>query len=152
MKPTQNTAVVDTTPVNLSTLQEQALTQSIKHYLDASASQVKPEVAAKLAAAREAALARYKPKTVTQSAASVNRDGTLVFSRFGLGFDWKFWAVGAVMMSALAYYGYQQWDIQQRANDNADIDGVILTGEAPIDAYFDKGFKHWMSQKGQGLE
>ncbi|MEN9559814.1 MAG: hypothetical protein RLZZ502_1025, partial [Pseudomonadota bacterium] len=60
--------------------------------------------------------------------------------------------IGFLVMSAMSFFAYQQYDLAQKAGAAADIDDQILSGEAPMDAYFDKGFKLWLQQKGQGLD
>jgi Protein of unknown function (DUF3619) len=136
------------TPLQRETLERSLETKfgkAAKHYLDASASQVKPDVARRLAEARRMALVQMNTRPAHHS---VSMNGTLAQAG---GWsdrvtDPTFWGAGLLVALALALYGGMQWDQNKRAQDAAEADIEILGSDVPMDAYFDKGFKTWVKQ------
>jgi hypothetical protein len=103
---------------------------------------VRPEIAARLASAREQALARLGP----EPAPAVAWAGGVVGSIGG----WGGLALRVLLPLALllgsgaALYAWQQ---NQRAAEVEEIDSLLLTDELPIDAYLDRGFQNWLKRR-----
>jgi hypothetical protein len=101
---------------------------------------VKPEIAERLAAAREHALARQRPEPAPVLAWADNVTG-----------GWGGLALRVLLPLALlaaggaAIYGWQQ---NQRAAELEEIDSLLLADELPIDAYLDRGFQDWLQRRG----
>jgi len=103
---------------------------------------VRPEVAARLAQAREQALARQRPEPAPVLAWADNVVG-------GLG-GWGGLALRVLLplvllvASGAALYTWQQ---NQRAAELEEIDSLLLTDDLPIDAYLDRGFQNWLKRR-----
>ncbi len=103
---------------------------------------VRPEVAARLAQAREQALARQRPEPAPVLAWADNVVG-------GLG-GWGGLALRVLLplvllvASGAAIYTWQQ---NQRAAELEEIDSLLLTDDLPIDAYLDRGFQSWLKRR-----
>ena len=118
-----------------------------KHYLDARASQLSPAVSRRLSEGRRLALVQMNARPA--QTAVLNRGGTLAQAG---GFsdritDPTFWGAGLLVAIALALYGGMHWDQNKRAADAAEADMEILSSDVPMDVYFDKGFKTWLSSE-----
>ena len=133
----------------LSSTQRDALEakigQATKLYLDARASQLSPTLARRLSESRRLALVQMNARPAQTTV--VNRGGTLAQSG---GFtdhitDPTFWGAGLLVAMALAMYGGVHWDQNRRAADAAEADMEILSSDVPMDVYFDKGFKTWLT-------
>ena len=99
-------------------------------------------VAARLARAREAALARQR-----QARAPV-----LVWADNVLGNGWGWGSLSArvvlpVVMLAVAAFGIYRWQENQRLAEVVEIDTQLLTDDLPIDAYLDRGFQTWLKKR-----
>jgi Protein of unknown function (DUF3619) len=119
--------------------------KAAKLYLDARTSQLQPNVTRRLSEARRMALVQMnaRPAQATVS----NRGGTLAQAG---GFsdritDPTFWGAGLLVAMLMAMYAGMHWDQHRRAMDAAEADTEILASDVPMDAYFDKGFKTFLS-------
>jgi hypothetical protein len=124
---------------------EAKIGKAAKLYLDARASQLQPNVTRRLSEARRMALVQMnaRPAHATVS----NRGGTLAQAG---GFsdritDPTFWGAGLLVAMLMAMYAGMHWDQNRRAMDAAEADTEILASDVPMDAYFDKGFKTFLS-------
>ena len=117
--------------------------KSLRPYLDASAQNIKPGIAYRLAEARRAAVASLNAQTASSTTAN---GGTLAVAgpRSGRVTDWRFWATGLVVAALLSSYSYQQWNEIVTARDTADVDVMLLADDVPMDALLDKGFSHFL--------
>ncbi|MBL8309692.1 MAG: DUF3619 family protein [Burkholderiales bacterium] len=119
--------------------------KALRPYLDASAQNIKPGVAYRLAEARRAAIASLDAQAASSTGVS---GGTLALAggwRTRVN-DWRFWATGLFVAGAIAVYGYQQWSDNQAARDAADVDVMLLADDVPVDALLDKGFSHFLKE------
>ena len=95
---------------------------------------------ARLKAAREQALERQR---ATASRLSWAADGPVsprfVVSRLVL----------PALVLALGLFVVNYWHQAQLAQENAEIDAEVLTGDLPIDAYLDKGFDAWLRRSSE---
>lgn len=103
--------------------------------------QVRPDVARQLAAARMRALERQRAE-VTGFAWADN-----VVGRMG---GWSGFALRVLLPIALlvgsgaALYSWQQ---NRLAAEVEEIDAQLLTDDLPIDAYLDRGFQNWLKKR-----
>ena len=113
----------------------------LRHLLN-QATPVRPEIAARLAQARERALERQRPEPATALAWADNVIGSLG--------GWSGFALRVLLPLALligsgaAIYTWQQ---NQRAAEVEEIDSMLLTDDLPIDAYLDRGFQNWLKKR-----
>ena len=103
---------------------------------------VRPEIAARLAQAREQALARQRPEPAPVLAWADNVVGNLG-GWGGLALR-VLLPVVLLIASGAAIYTWQQ---EQRAAELVDIDSNLLTDDLPIDAYLDRGFQNWLKKR-----
>jgi hypothetical protein len=103
---------------------------------------VRPEIAARLAQAREQALARQRPEPAPVLAWADNVVGNLG-GWGGLALR-VLLPVILLIASGAAIYTWQQ---EQRAAELVDIDSNLLTDDLPIDAYLDRGFQNWLKKR-----
>jgi hypothetical protein len=109
--------------------------QSLDHGLPLDDSRLE-----RLKLAREAALSRHG---VAQSASWLSLAGEAA----GSGGNPRFFVSRLVLpalLLALGLFVVNYWHQAQLAQENAEIDAEVLTGDLPIDAYLDKGFDAWL--------
>ncbi len=92
---------------------------------------------------------------------SAARELALAHQRASAPSSWLAWAGGVTgqfstprflvsrvmlpaLVLALGLFIVNYWHQAQLAQENAEIDAQVLTGELPIDAYLDKGFDAWL--------
>ena len=101
-----------------------------------------PGHAARLRAARERALAAYRPAQGGQSlvaGGSTARLGGLS------GISLRILLPAAILAAVFA--ATFAWQQQQRAAELEELDAQLLSGELPIDAYLDQGFAAWLKRR-----
>jgi hypothetical protein len=119
--------------------------KALRPYLDASAQDIKPGIAYRLAEARRAAVASLDAQTASATATS---GSSLVMAggwRTRIS-DWRFWATGLMVAGVLSTYGVQQWNDFVTARDTADVDVMLLADDVPVDALLDRGFSHFLRE------
>ncbi len=122
-------------------MNETQFAHRVRHLLDEGAI-LEPAQAARLRAAREQALAAYRPA----------RDGHSMLAGSGIarlgglaGFTLRVLLPLAILGAAFAAtYAWQQ---QQRAAELEELDAQLLSGDLPIDAYLDQGFAAWLKRR-----
>jgi hypothetical protein len=113
----------------------------IRHLLNQGAP-LDAAVAARLRAARTAALARQKP----ESALGLTWTGGVLARVGGLrGLSLRL--VVPVVALAIGFAAVYSWEQRQRAAEVEELDALVLTGELPIDAYLDRGFEAWLKKR-----
>lgn len=100
------------------------------------------KVAARLAAAREQALARQRPEPAAALAWADDVLGR--FDGWG-GLSLRLLVPLAMLVAALA--GIYVWQQNQRAAEIEDVDARLLADDLPIDAYLDRGFQNWLKKQ-----
>jgi hypothetical protein len=123
---------------------EAKLGRAAKLYLDASASKLSPNVSRRLQEARRAALVAMNSRTAAHNVAVGG--GTLARTGNEQANTPLLWGASLLAALALAVYAGMQWDQNVRAHEAAEADLEILASDVPMDAYFDKGFKSYLSQ------
>ncbi|CAG9173581.1 DUF3619 domain-containing protein [Cupriavidus respiraculi] len=127
-------------------IEQRRLAQHVRTALDASADQIRPDIAERLAAGRRIALARRKVTATVRAPqlAAAGGRGTLGDESFGLHRvgDWLrrlglLWAVAALAAGLAGIYDWQQ---QQRVDELVDLDAAMLLDDLPPSAYADQGF------------
>jgi cytochrome c-type biogenesis protein CcmH/NrfG len=110
--------------------------QSLNHGLALDASKLD-----RLKAARETALSHQRASAssplvawATEVAGGPAANPRFLVSRLVL----------PVLVLALGLFVVNYWHQAQLAQENAEIDAEVLTGDLPIDAYLDKGFDAWL--------
>jgi hypothetical protein len=53
------------------------------------------------------------------------------------------------LVLALGLFVVNYWHQAQLAQENAEIDAEVLTGDLPLDAYLDKGFDAWLRRSSE---
>lgn len=131
---------------NLPDHEVNAIGKALRPHLDASIDQMKPGIVHRLAEARRSAVASLDAETAT--AANVN-GGTVAMSGGSQSrlSDWRFWATGVVITTAIALFSYSQWSDYSAAREQADVDMMILGDDVPVDALLDKGFNHFLREE-----
>jgi len=103
---------------------------------------VRPEIAARLAQAREQALARQRPEPAPALAWADNVVGHLG--------GWGGLALRVLLPLAMLVTGgaaIYTWQQNQRAAELEEIDSQLLTDDLPIDAYLDRNFQNWLKKR-----
>ena len=99
-------------------------------------------VAERLHAARERALALKKPERAPAFAWAHMGVGE-VLGGFG-GFSLRVLLPTVLLVAGLvSIYNWQQ---EQRAANNEELDAQLLSADLPIDAYLDRGFEAWLKK------
>jgi hypothetical protein len=129
--------------------------RQLRRALDETTASLPPTTVDRLAAARQAALARKKAEPVSAPALAgaaagmsagapvpefrpANAPRRSPLRRFALA-----WPLAALVVSlvAIAY-----WEDQQRTAELADIDAAMLSDDLPLNAYLDHGFNAYLSR------
>ena len=118
--------------------QEKQFGRRIRTILNQGAHEVRPDLAQRLAAARERALERH----VSQPA--------LAWAGNTGGIGWAGLALRVVlpllMLIACAGAIYT-WQQNRLAAEIEEVDALLLTDDLPIDAYLDRGFQNWLKKR-----
>ncbi|MEY4597719.1 MAG: hypothetical protein RLZZ445_516 [Pseudomonadota bacterium] len=111
--------------------------------LDRSTRSIDNDTVAKLATAREQALAQYQ-QAPAMGVAVAGRTFTQMFEHPTPGIRYALSL--AVLILGLA--GIVYWQSSNGAGSEiADLDARLLTDDLPIDAYLDKGFDSWLKRQ-----
>jgi len=127
-------------------MNEQELAKKIVQHLDQGLSHIKQGTLYQLQSARMAALDRYReaPQPVLGLAWAGDVAFRLSRSRY---FNAR--NVLALGLLLLSLTGVTYWQLVIQANDIAEIDASLLTGDLPINAYLDNGFEAWLKRSSQ---
>jgi hypothetical protein len=121
--------------------QEMQFGNRVRHILNQGLD-LEPEIAERLAAARERALARQRPEPAPALAWADN-----VVGRVG---GWGGLALRVLLPLAMLLAGaaaIYTWQQNQRADELEEIDTQLLSDDLPIDAYLDRGFQNWLKKR-----
>lgn len=124
---------------------------AVRKQLNRAGTDVSPEIALRLAKAREAAVAKAAQLEAQAALSVVSNGQTLALSEGG-GWrnrlsDWRFWATGLVVAGIVAAYASSEYSEAIRAQDAAEIELMILGDDVPVDALLDKGFKSFLREE-----
>ena len=116
------------------------LIRLVRNSLEQQATQLRPEIAARLHEARQHALAR-------QRVAARSRLVTALGFSFDEDHHWWRGAAAIVLVLAISV-GIAHWHAQTQIAELAAIDSEILTEDIPFEALTDKGFSAWLQRTG----
>ena len=111
--------------------------QSLNHDLELS-----PNTVQRLEVARQAALAHQRQSS---PATWLSWAGQMAGSAGNPRYIVSRVVLPALVLS-LGLFIVNYWHQAQVAQENAQIDAEVLTGDLPIDAYLDKGFDAWLKR------
>jgi len=131
-----------------SSLNEMAFACKVRQALNENLDNLPPSATNRLALARQNALARkkngatpvFEPIFIPQlsNSGSGRKMGMPIWSRMGV--------ILPLLVLAAGLIGIYQYEVQQRINETADIDALVLADELPISAYLDHGFNAFLTK------
>lgn len=123
----------------------------VRHALNQNLEQLPASTTSRLAAARQAALARKKADAPLRALApaSATARGT-AGGYIGNPFSWfgRLTVALPVVVVMASLVGMYQAEKQHRISELAEIDAMVLSDELPLNAYLDNGFNAYLSRKG----
>lgn len=122
----------------------------VRHALNEKLDELPASTTDRLAAARQAAMARKKahvPVRVTQSELATAGAGGFFSSRFNwLG---RMSVAVPLLVLGVGMVGLYQYEEQQRIAELAELDAAVLSDELPLSAYLDNGFNAYLESSEQ---
>ncbi len=130
-------------------MNEQELAGKIVQHLEHGLGHLKQGTLYQLQSARKAALERYRE--APQPALVPAWAGDIAFRlNHGRYFNARnLLALGLLLLSLIGVTYWQLVIQSNAANDVAEIDASLLTGELPINAYLDRDFEAWLKRSSQ---
>jgi uncharacterized protein DUF3619 len=122
-------------------MNEMQFGNKVRHILNQGL-ELEPQVAERLRAAREQALARQRVAPAPVLAWADN-----VLGYFGGWAGVSLRLVAPTIALAIGVVAIYNWQQNQRAAEIEELDAQLLTDELPIDAYLDRGFQNWLKQQ-----
>ncbi len=110
----------------------------VRQHLNRSTQGIPPEVLDRLATAREQALARQKAPATSPVLAGMGHFAHLHSERFRP----RHLLLALAVAVAAGFYAH--WQAEQAIADMEETDSALLTEEAPVEAFVDKGFAAWL--------
>ncbi|WP_256080175.1 DUF3619 family protein [Massilia sp. YIM B04103] len=123
----------------------------VRHALNEKLDDLPAATSDRLAAARQAALARKKahvPVRVVRSAPAMAGGGNGFFAN-PLGWFNRFSVALPLMLLVGGLMGVFQYEQQQSIAELAELDAAVLSDELPLSAYLDDGFHAYLETRGQ---
>lgn len=124
----------------------------VRHALNEKLDDLPASTTDRLAAARQAAMARKKPHAEVR----VVRTATVAATAGGggrlsapLGWISRFSVVLPLLMIVGGMVGVYQYEQQQSIAELAELDAAVLTDELPLSAYLDNGFNAYLETRGR---
>lgn len=123
----------------------------VRHALNQNLESLPASTTSRLAAARQAALARKKadaPISVRKSALATAQG--MAGGVFGNTFSWlgRLSVALPVVVVMASLVGMYQAEKQHRISELAEIDAMVLSDELPLNAYLDHGFNAYLAKRG----
>ncbi len=105
----------------------------------------------RLAQARKLALGRRKTRSHFIVPAFAAKLAGGFPSSFNSRFSWanRMGVVLPILVLVIGLVGMYRYEEQQRVNETADIDALVLSDELPISAYLDHGFSAYLNTHGE---
>lgn len=124
-------------------MNERELAGKIVQHLDHGLGHIKQGTLYQLQSARKAALDRYRE--TPQPVFGLAWAGNIAFhaGRSRYFSTRNLLALGLLLLSLI---GVTYWQVTTQANDIAEIDVNLLTGDLPINAYLDSDFEAWLKR------
>lgn len=123
----------------------------VRHALNENLDRLPASTASRLAAARQAALARKKADAPIRSVAPrLTTARGEVGGFFGNPFSWisRVTVALPVVVVLAGLVGMYQVEKQHRISELAEIDAMVLSDELPLNAYLDHGFNAYLAKRG----
>lgn len=129
-------------------MNEQELAGKIVQHLEHGLGHIKQGTLYQLQSARKAALERYReaPQPVLGLAWAGDAAFRLSHNRH---FNARNLLALGLLLLSLVGVTYWQLALQSGANELAEIDASLLTGDLPINAYLDRDFEAWLKRSSQ---
>jgi hypothetical protein len=127
-------------------MNEQELAGKIVQHLEHGLDRIKQGTLYQLQSARKAALDRYREAPQTVFGLAWAGDIAFRVSHSRHVNPRTVFALGLLLLSLI---GVTYWQVVVQANDIAEIDASLLTGELPINAYLDSDFEAWLKRSSQ---
>lgn len=124
-------------------MNEQYFAERVRQHLNRSLQDIGPEPLARLRAARAEALRRQKAPATSPVLAGVGHFFQFHTERLHLRH------LLAIMSLALAAAFYAHWQAEQVVADLEETDSALLTGDAPVEVFADKGFAAWLKESSE---
>jgi len=126
-------------------MNEHELARKIVQRLNGGLDLIKQGTLYRLQTARQAALERYRE--VPQPAFNPALAGAGFRASHGRFFNTRtLIAMGLLLLSLISV---TYWQYVAQANDVAEIDASLLTGDLPFNAYLDSNFEAWLKRSSQ---
>ncbi len=131
-----------------SSFNEVDFASKVRYALNENLDNLPSSATDRLASARQNAVARKKKSTAPAfqpvfipqlaNSGSGRKVGMPMWSRMGV--------ILPLLVLAAGLIGIYQYEAQQRINETADIDALVLADELPISAYLDHGFNAFLTK------
>lgn len=116
--------------------------ETVRLALEQGAAGLSLSVTARLATARNSALAHQKHAVAGLSLAGIGTNmGDILLPRIRV--------LLSIAALTLGVVGTYYWNIFEQADENVEIDSALLADDLPIDAYTDHGFQAWLENSSQ---
>ena len=127
-------------------MNEQELAGKIVQHLDQGLDHLKQGTLYQLQSARQAAIDRYVEAPQPAFGRAWAGDIAFNVSHSRHLNARNLLALGLLLLSLI---GVTYWQVAVQANDIAEIDANLLSGDLPIDAYLDSDFEAWLKRSSQ---
>ena len=124
----------------------------VRHALNEKLDDLPASTTDRLAAARQAALARKKPHVEVRATHTATVTATAGGgSWFSAPFNWvgRFSVALPLLLVVGGMIGVYQYEQQQSIAELAELDAALLTDELPLSAYLDNGFNAYLETRGR---
>ena len=118
----------------------------VRHALNERLDHLPAASVERLAAARQAALARKKPDAPSRMAQGKLAGAAGLFSFSFLG---RMSVAIPLLALVVGLAGIHQYEEQKRIAEIAELDAAVLSDELPLTAYLDQGFNAYLEQRAQ---
>jgi hypothetical protein len=123
----------------------------VRHALNEQLEDLPASTTDRLAAARQAAMARKKAHVPVKAAQRESR--TRFAGNVGAFFSFSAMGRATAIIPLLALVaglaGVYQYEEERRIAELAELDAAVLSDELPLTAYLDHGFNQYLAQRGQ---
>jgi hypothetical protein len=123
----------------------------VRHALNEQLDDLPAATTDRLAAARQAAMARKKAHVPVKAAQREQR--SRLAGNIGSFFSFPAMGRAGVIIPLLALVaglaGVYQYEEERRIAEIAELDAAVLSDELPLTAYLDHGFNQYLAQRGQ---
>ncbi|MEZ5615153.1 MAG: DUF3619 family protein [Rhodocyclaceae bacterium] len=120
--------------------QEREFAYKVRHHLNLGTDAIDRDIAEKLFVARQGALSHQKAAGARLSLAGSGHLSTgMILSHAR--------HLAIVLGLVLGVFGISAWNDLRKADELGQIDSALLADDLPINAYIDRGFQAWLSER-----